>query len=74
MSYLNFLKRTKLNPDNRWIIKRTPLGRIREVKLIFNPEEYKSQNKARQLHNQDDLINQLEFDKKKEKLQRQFHI
>tara|TARA_R100000781_G_scaffold26044_2_gene19132 strand:+ start:473 stop:697 length:225 start_codon:yes stop_codon:yes gene_type:complete len=74
MSYLNFLKRTKLNPDNRWIIKRTPLGRIREVKLIFNPEEYKLQNKARQLHNQDDLINQLEFDKKKEKLQRQFHI
>ena len=54
MSYLNFLKRTKLNPDNRWIIKRTPLGRIREVKLIFNPEEYKLQNKARQLHNQDD--------------------
>tara|TARA_R100001594_G_scaffold145290_1_gene195292 strand:- start:1118 stop:1342 length:225 start_codon:yes stop_codon:yes gene_type:complete len=74
MSYLNFLKRNKLHPDNRWIIKRTPLGRIREVKLIFNPQEYKLQNKARQLHNQDDLINQLEFDKKKEKLQRQFHI
>jgi hypothetical protein len=74
MSYLNFLKRTKLNPDNRWIIKRTPLGRIREVKLIFNPEEYKLENKARQLHSQDDLINHLEHDRKKEKLQRQFHI
>ena len=74
MSYLNFLKRTKLHPDTRWIIKRTTIGRIREVKLIFNPEEYKLQNKARKLHNQDDLINQLEHDQKKEKLQRQFHI
>ena len=73
MNYLAYLKRNKQHYLSRWIVKYDN-DLVREVKLIFNPEEYKLQNKARQLHNQDDLINQLEFDKKKEKLQRQFHI
>jgi len=43
MSYLLHLKRTKMHPSERWIVKTNDKsGKIREVKLIFNPEEYQN--------------------------------
>lgn len=65
MSYLNHLKRTHLCDTCRWIIKREPNGPIREVKLLFNPEEYKKLNRHnRKLYNKQELIIELENYKK----------
>jgi hypothetical protein len=41
MSYLTHLKRTKMHHSERWIVKYDSNGLVREVKLIFNPEEYR---------------------------------
>ena len=66
MSYLNHLKRIRMHKDSRWIVKNNPEnGKIREVKLIFNPEEYQKGKKARTLYDQDQIIKLLENDKKK---------
>ncbi len=52
--------------DTRWIVKTHPKSdKIREVKQIFNPEEYKRTKNARELYNKDELIKILEDDKKK---------
>ena len=49
----------------RWIVKydnnNPPL--IKEVKQIFNPEEYRKWSKAKPLNTQDGLIKILENDK-----------
>ena len=65
MSYLAHLKRTKMHYSNRWIVKYDNNDLIREVKLIFNPEEYRKLSKARTLNTQDGLIKILENDKQK---------
>ena len=53
-----------MNKDNRWIVKHSSNGKIKEVKLIFDPIEYKKSNKARKLLTQKELINILEIEKK----------
>ncbi len=66
MSYLNHLKRIRMHKDSRWIVKNNPEnGKIREVKLIFNPAEYQKGKRARILYNQKEIIKLLENDKKK---------
>ena len=57
MSYLNHLKRSNHCPTCRWIVKRHPkTDLIREVKLVYNPDEYSKENakkygyKARKLY------------------------
>ena len=65
MSYLSHLKRNKMHYSNRWIVKYDNNDLIREVKLIFNPEEYRKLSKARTLNTQDGLIKILENDKQK---------
>ena len=72
MSYLSHLKRTNNCQSCRWIVKRdSKTDLIREVKLVYNPDEYSRQNakryghKARKLHNQEALIAVLEQDKEK---------
>ena len=52
-----------MNKDSRWIIKLGANKKIKEVKLIFDPLEYKKSNKARKLLNQDELIKILEDEK-----------
>ena len=52
-----------MHHSERWIIKRDDTGKIREVKLIFNPEEYIMGKKPRTLYNQKELIKVLENDK-----------
>ena len=65
MSYLAHLKRNKMHYSNRWIVKYDNNDLIREVKLIFTPEEYRKLSKARTLNTQDGLIKILENDKQK---------
>ena len=63
MSYLTFLKRTKLDPSTRWIIKTKDNGKVREVKQLFNPDDYTNGDKHRILHDQETLIAILEANK-----------
>lgn len=63
MSYLNFLKRTKLPAETRWIIKTKPDGKVREVKHLFNPDEYTNGNNPRIVHDQETVIAILEANK-----------
>jgi len=68
MSYLAHLKKVELAEENRWIVKYTPKGLVKEVKLIYKPSEYYASNKhkgknARPLHNKNVLIKILEEDK-----------
>jgi hypothetical protein len=63
-NYLSHLKKGKQNPNNRWIVKYTDKGIIKEVKLIFNPKEYASMKNAKELLTCNDLIKLLENDKK----------
>ena len=70
MTYLTHLKKTISSDDSRWIVKFTPKGFVREVKLIYKPSEYYASNKhkgknARPLHNKNALIKILEYDKEK---------
>ena len=51
-----------MHPENRWIVKMNN-NKIREVKLIFNPDEYKKGLKARSLYTQAELIKVLENEK-----------
>ena len=66
MSYLTHLKRNKHHHSSRWIVKYDQEGYlIREVKLIFNPEEYRQGSRARKLNTQEGLIKILENDKQR---------
>jgi hypothetical protein len=71
MSYLNHLKRSSHCDSCRWIVKYNKQDLVREVKLVYNPEEYsitnakRYGNKARELHNREQLINILDNDRKK---------
>ena len=69
MSYLTHLKRNKMHYSERWIVKYDDNNLIREVKLIFNPEEYRKLSRPRTLNTQEGLIKILENDKEKRRLQ-----
>ena len=68
MSYLAHLKRNKHHHSSRWIIKFDDDELVREVKLIFNPEEYRNSSRSRKLNTQEGLIKILENDKEKRRL------
>ena len=65
MSYLTHLKRNKMHYSERWIVKFDDDDLVREVKLIFNPEEYRKSTKPRKLNTQEGLIKILENDKER---------
>ena len=65
MSYLAHLKRNKMHYSSRWIVKYNDDDLAREVKLIFDPEEYRKVKRPRSLNTQDGLIKILENDKKR---------
>jgi hypothetical protein len=73
MSYLTHLKRkrNKLHYSSRWIVKYDDDGLVREVKLIFNPEEYRAFKRPRTLNTQKTLIKILENDKERRRLYNQ---
>ena len=64
MSYLLHLKRYQMDDSTRWIVKlNTKTGKVREVKQIFNPEEYIKIKNPRKLYNQNEVIKILQEDK-----------
>tara|TARA_R110002020_G_scaffold424388_2_gene633584 strand:- start:16192 stop:16398 length:207 start_codon:yes stop_codon:yes gene_type:complete len=63
MNYLTHLKKTKMHYKNRWVVKYDKNNFIKEVKLIFNPEEYRTLRNAKPLHTQKGVIKILEKDK-----------
>lgn len=65
MSYLIHLKKNKMHYKCRWVVKYDNKDLIREVKLVYNPEEYRSMKNAKPLHTQKGLIKLLENDKRK---------
>ena len=64
MSYLTHLKRNKMHYSSRWIVKYDN-DLIREVKLIYSPDEYRKSTKSRTLNTQEGLIKILENDKER---------
>ena len=69
MSFINYLKRTKLDEKTRWIVKKSLDGQIKEIKQLYNPQEYKKTNRnKRQILNKQQLIEILETDKADRKL------
>ena len=65
MSYLTHLKRNKYHYSSRWIVKYNDEDLVREVKLIYSPEEYRKVKRPRTLNTQEGLIKILENDKKR---------
>jgi len=71
MSYLSHLNRNNHCSTCRWIVKYNSKDLIREVKLVYNPDEYSRDNakryghKARKLYTRKGLIGVLEKDKVK---------
>tara|TARA_R100001530_G_scaffold126989_1_gene96069 strand:+ start:189 stop:416 length:228 start_codon:yes stop_codon:yes gene_type:complete len=72
MTYLTHLKRNNHCSSCRWIVKRdSKTNLVREVKLVYNPDEYSRDNakryghKARKLYTRKGLIKVLETDKEK---------
>jgi len=65
MSYLTHLKRNKHHHSSRWIVKFDENDLVREVKLIYSPEEYRESKKPRTLNTQEGLIKILENDKER---------
>ena len=65
MSYLTHLKRTKHHHSCRWVVKYYDSKLVREVKLVYNPDEYRTGKQARPLHTIKGLIKILENDKNK---------
>tara|TARA_R110002012_G_scaffold10005_2_gene46572 strand:- start:12843 stop:13049 length:207 start_codon:yes stop_codon:yes gene_type:complete len=58
-NYLSYLKKIKMHEDTRWFVKTNPQGEIREVKQVYDPEDYVKGSRARKLLTQDELINVL---------------
>ena len=65
MNYLTHLKRNKMHYSSRWVVKYDDDDLIREVKLIYSPDEYRKSAKSRKLNTQEGLIKILENDKKR---------
>jgi hypothetical protein len=70
MSYLSHLKRSKMHYSERWIVKYDNDNLVREVKLIYSPDEYRKCKRPRPLNTQEGLIKILENDKER-RLQRE---
>ena len=65
MSYLAHLKRNQYHYLSRWIVKYDDNKLVREVKLIYSPEEYRKSSRSRTLNTQEGLIKILENDKER---------
>ena len=65
MNYLQHLKRNKHHYSSRWVVKYDDNDLIREVKLIYSPEEYRKSSRPRTLNTKEGLIKILENDKER---------
>ncbi len=65
VDYLGFLRNYKMHYKSRWVVKFNAKDLVKEVKLIFDPEQYRKRLNAKRLHTQKGLIKILENDKEK---------
>ena len=65
MSFIKTFLKTYTYPLRRWIVKRDKKGLIREVKCIFNPEEYSKAENAKPMYGDRKLKEILVKDKEK---------
>tara|TARA_R100001530_G_C4310509_1_gene152899 strand:- start:511 stop:720 length:210 start_codon:yes stop_codon:yes gene_type:complete len=59
------LKRAGTARGRRWVVKRDLEDNIREVKMIFNPEEYEQIKNSRPMYGDRALIKILDDEKEK---------
>ena len=59
------LKREGTRRGRRWVVKRDTKNNIREVKMIYNPEEYEKSKDPRPMVGDRALIKILEDEKEK---------
>jgi len=62
------LKRSKTVRGRRWTIRRDTQGKLTEVKMIFNPDEYVKNSTSKEMYGDKRLLEILEkeFNNKKE--------
>ena len=65
MSYLNTLKKAEIDSSERWIVKYYDSKiqgkhKIREVKQVYDPSDYRRNGRARDLYTKEQLITLLE--------------
>jgi|TARA_R100000781_G_scaffold114575_1_gene85764 hypothetical protein len=65
MSFIKTFLKTDTYPLRRWIVKKDKEGLIREVKCIFNPDEYSESLNARPMYGDRRLKEILIKDKEK---------
>ncbi len=66
MRIIDHLKRATFEPETRWIVKYNKIGKVIEIKQLYDPENYKKINKhKREILKKEQLINILENDRKK---------
>tara|TARA_R110002096_G_scaffold266497_1_gene460062 strand:- start:1618 stop:1827 length:210 start_codon:yes stop_codon:yes gene_type:complete len=65
ISLVSHLKRTGTARGRRWIVKRDKEDKIQEVKMIYNPEEYKKSKNSRTMFGDRALIKILDNEKEK---------
>tara|TARA_R110000744_G_scaffold86348_1_gene168714 strand:- start:9992 stop:10204 length:213 start_codon:yes stop_codon:yes gene_type:complete len=63
-TYASYLRRSVQNENNRWIVKFDSENLIKEVKLIYNPKEYRKMNGKHKLLTKEKLLEILDDDKK----------
>jgi len=63
MSFIKTFLKTETYPLRRWIVKKDKQGLIREVKCIFNPDEYVELSNARPIYGDKKLKEILTKDK-----------
>lgn len=61
MNYLKHLTRNKHHSDTRWFVKTNSKGLVREIKMVYEPNEYT----GRKLLNQEELIQVLKDDRER---------
>tara|TARA_R110002096_G_scaffold89704_1_gene203820 strand:- start:2 stop:211 length:210 start_codon:yes stop_codon:yes gene_type:complete len=59
------LKRGKTVRGRRWIVKRNEDDGIKEVKMIFKPEEYTTYKNSKTMYGDKELLKILENEKEK---------
>jgi hypothetical protein len=65
MSFIKTFLKTSTYPLRRWIVKKDNKGLIKEVKCIFNPEEYSKAENAKPMYGDKKLKEILVKDKEK---------
>jgi len=59
-NYKEHLKRVTIDPSIRWFVKTDSKGKIKEVKQVYDPQEYLKGSNPRKLLNKEELISFLE--------------